>query len=198
MKIFPGEIQGPKPTASKVFDAMPSYRVTRRLKPSEAAYIAGLIDGEGTVTLTRHHKGESRRLVVSVANTELKLLRFLVERIGTGRITKKCTTSDRHTPSFCYAVRSRQALALLQQVTPYLLSYKRQRALMALASYEALTPRNGKYSAEGKELRSTFEAAFLSLSPSSTCACDSVQLHSQPTVPSRVEACEDAIQSAGR
>ena len=44
---------------------MHTYRVTRKLEPTVAAYIAGLIDGEGTVTLTRHHAGESRRGVSS-------------------------------------------------------------------------------------------------------------------------------------
>jgi hypothetical protein len=37
-----------------------------RLPPDIAAYIAGLIDGEGTITLTRLHAGENRRLVVSI------------------------------------------------------------------------------------------------------------------------------------
>lgn len=34
---------------------------------TDAAYIAGLIDGEGTVTLTRKHRNENRQLCVSIS-----------------------------------------------------------------------------------------------------------------------------------
>src|SRR5262245_10808703 len=102
------------------------------LSPESAAYIAGLIDGEGTVTLTRLHANENRRLVVSIANTELQLLEFVLQEVGAGKITRKRTTSDLHTPSFCYAVTSRQALWLLGEVVSQLRSYKRGRAELAL------------------------------------------------------------------
>jgi hypothetical protein len=115
------------------------------LSSESAAYIAGIIDGEGTVTLTRLHAHENRRLVVSIANTEIALLRFVQIEIGAGRITRKRTTSPRHTPSFCFIVTSRQALDLLRQIVGYLQTYKRGRAELALANYERTTPRNGKY-----------------------------------------------------
>ena len=133
------------------------------LSPESAAYIAGLIDGEGTVTLTRLHANENRRLVVSIANTALPLLQFVLREVGAGKITRKRTISVRHTPSFCYAVTSRQALWLLGQVASRLRSYKRTRAELALRRYEALTPRNGKYSTQQLSERRQFEAAFLTL-----------------------------------
>jgi hypothetical protein len=136
-------------------------RNVNELSPVSAAYIAGIIDGEGTVTLSRLHANENRRLVVSIANTEIELLRFVHEEVGAGKVTRKRTTSVRHTPSFCYAVTSRQALELLRQVAPYLRSYKRQRAELALARYEAMTPRNGKYTAAQLVARKAFEEAFL-------------------------------------
>jgi hypothetical protein len=135
------------------------------LSPETAAYIAGLIDGEGTITLTRLHANENRRLVVSIANTELQLLQFVIDQFGAGKITRKKTTSDRHTPSYCYAVSSRQALSLLRQIVPHLRSYKRQRAELALNQYEALTPRNGKYSVVLLAERQAFEAAVLNTKP---------------------------------
>ncbi len=104
------------------------------LSPESAAYIAGLIDGEGKVTLTRLHATEKRQLVVSIANTELPLLQFVLREVGAGKITRKKTISVRHTPSFCYAVTSRQALWLLGQVASRLRSYKRARAELALRS----------------------------------------------------------------
>ena len=135
------------------------------LSSESAAYIAGIIDGEGTITLTRLHAHEDRRLVVSIANTEAELLHFVRREIGAGKITRKRTTSPLHTPSFCYAVSSRQALDLLRQIVRYLRSYKRHRAELALANYEAVTPRNGKYSAAQDIARKKFENSFLALTP---------------------------------
>ena len=134
-----------------------------RLSPEVAAYIAGLIDGEGTITLTRLHSGANRRLVVSIANTEFQILKFVMEQVCAGKITSKRTTSDHHTPSFCYAISSDQALALLEQVAPCLRSYKRQRADLALDSYRAVTPRNGRYSTGQLIKRQEFERSFLDL-----------------------------------
>lgn len=50
---------------------MVTYRTVAELSKIEAAYVAGLIDGEGTVTLTRKHRNEYRQLAVTVSNTEM-------------------------------------------------------------------------------------------------------------------------------
>jgi len=81
-------------------------RDVNELSPASAAYIAGIVDGEGTVTLSRLHAHENRRLVVSIANTEFQLLQFVLEEVGAGKLTRKKTSSKRHTPSFCYSVTS--------------------------------------------------------------------------------------------
>ncbi|TMH49321.1 MAG: hypothetical protein E6H60_10445 [Betaproteobacteria bacterium] len=46
------------------------YRSVLVLDSCDAAYIAGLIDGEGTITLSREHRNENRRLFVSIASAE--------------------------------------------------------------------------------------------------------------------------------
>ena len=53
-----------------------AYRKTALLSQPDAAYIAGLIDGEGTVTLSRRHRDDQRQLVVSIASTERYLLQW--------------------------------------------------------------------------------------------------------------------------
>lgn len=47
-----------------------TFKKVRKLKLTDATYIAGLIDGEGTINLTREHRSENRHLVVSISNTE--------------------------------------------------------------------------------------------------------------------------------
>jgi hypothetical protein len=49
---------------------VPLYKQTNRLSRQDAAYIAGLIDGEGTIALTRRHRNENRQLEISVSSTE--------------------------------------------------------------------------------------------------------------------------------
>ena len=144
---------------------MPTYREVRALSIAEAAYLAGLIDGEGTVTLSRKHAGEMRQLVVSISNTERDILEFVLVCVGAGKLTRKRTSKGHHTPSYAYAVWNRQALALLAQIEPYMTSYKRQRAQLALADYVRLTPRNGKYSESMRIKRGAFENLMLGCRP---------------------------------
>ena len=142
------------------------YAHTMNVLPvDEAAYIAGLIDVEGTVTLTRLHAGEGRRLVVSISNNDLALLKSVQSAVGAGKITNKRTISERHSPSFTWQITSRQALTLLEQIVGYLRTYKAYRARMALDQYLAVTPRNGKYRPAAMEERAQFEAAFLAILP---------------------------------
>jgi len=135
-----------------------------RLSDTEAAYVAGIIDGEGTITLTRIHRGENRRPVVSISSTELQLLVYVRSVIGAGRINGKARARRHHSPSFAYCISSRQALSLLQQVSPYLKTYKAGRASLLLRHYVQLTPRNGRYSAEQLAAKGSFEKRFFDLS----------------------------------
>ncbi|MDD3519075.1 MAG: LAGLIDADG family homing endonuclease [Chromatiales bacterium] len=137
----------------------------KKLSSTDAAYLAGLIDGEGTVTLSRKHRNENRQLAVTISNTEKPLLDFVLATIGAGKITGKRTARSNHAPSFAYAIYNRQALRLLEQVYPHLRTYKAERAALILRDYLALTPRNGKYSENLLRRRRLFEATVLELRP---------------------------------
>lgn len=135
----------------------------RALTAAECAYLAGLIDGEGTITLTRKYKGAHRHLLVSISNTERPVLEWVQRVIGAGRITTKRIYKSGHTPSYTYAISNIQALALLKQLRSYLQSYKRRRAELVLLKYKALTPRNGKYSAKMLRQREEFIKEFFAI-----------------------------------
>jgi hypothetical protein len=145
--------------------AVDRYRVVNQLELSAAAYIAGLVDGEGTITLTSTHRNERRRIVVSISNTDRALLDYVRDAVGAGHVTGKRTYSERHTPSFCYSIRSRQPLDLLSPIAGLLRTYRRKRADIALTRYIANTPRNGKYSAPLEGQRTQFEREFLAIGP---------------------------------
>ena len=136
----------------------------KTLSEVDAAYIAGIIDGEGTITLTRTHRGENRRAVVSISSTELPLLTYVRSVIGAGRNTGKVRAREHHSPSYAYCITSRQALQLLAQVCPFLRTYKSKRACLLLEEYVSVTPRNGRYTAEQREAREQLETRFFAIS----------------------------------
>lgn len=144
---------------------MAQYRCANILAPIEAAYLAGLIDGEGTITLSRRHRADHRQLVITISSTERNILAYVRKIVGTGYITNKRTYSVNHTPSVTYVITNRQALSVLQQIAPYLKSYKVDRAKLILADYVRLTPRNGRYTSPQLNEREAFITRFLELRP---------------------------------
>ena len=78
---------------------MSLYKSVNRMTSSQAAYLAGLVDGEGSITLTRRHRNENRQLVVSISNTDFDLLKQVNIIVGPGRNTKKRTYKEHHKPS---------------------------------------------------------------------------------------------------
>ncbi len=142
---------------------MATYRQVKTLTPVEAAYIAGLVDGEGTISLARKHRLENRQLVVSISSTEIGLLKYVQDAVGAGRITNKRTYNKNHTPSKTYQISNRQALDFLKQIAPYLKSYKVDRVALILKHYLRLTPRNGRYSSRQIEEREIFIRQFFAL-----------------------------------
>jgi hypothetical protein len=140
-----------------------AYKTTNRLAITDAAYIAGLLDGEGTVTLSRRHRGDGRQLVVSIANTERRLVEFVLARVGAGKITRKRVAVVHYTPSCTYSISNRQALTLLQQLLPFLHSHKRERTQLVLRAYTTLVPRNGKCTSHSEQLRHEFENQFFAI-----------------------------------
>lgn len=140
------------------------YKKVRKLKPVEASYAAGIIDGEGTIALTRRHRDGNRHIAVTIDNTDFDLIKHISKIIGAGGITKKNPSNSRDNIAYAYAIYSQQALDLLAQIFPYLRTYnKRERAKLALMNYKKLTPRNGKYSPEILKKREKFIRDFFSI-----------------------------------
>ena len=136
-----------------------------KLSSIDAAYLAGLIDGEGTVTLTRVHRNRQRGLVVAISNTERGILDHVREVVGGGTITNKRRSKEHHTPSFVYHLSDRRALNLLEQISPFMKSHKAARSQLVLNDYLTLTPRNGRYSSDLLKRREAFVKQFFDIRP---------------------------------
>lgn len=135
------------------------------LSACDAAYIAGLVDADGTITLTRKHKNENRHPSLSISNTDRNLLAFVLDKVGAGKITNKRARRDIHSASFAFAIYNRQALRLMEQLRPFMQTYKARRADLIIQNYLAVTPRNGKYSETMRLARIDFENQVLNIKP---------------------------------
>lgn len=113
----------------------------------ECAYIAGIIDGEGTVTLSRAHVRELPAPKVSVANNSLELLTWIKQKVGSGVIIKRSKREPQHKDHYVLDISNDKALRLLYDVVRYLI-VKRPHAQLLISKYKKVTPRNGKYNSE--------------------------------------------------
>ena len=116
------------------------------MKLAERAYVAGIIDGEGTITLVKKHGNNLHSPEITVANTSLELLLWLQQRIG-GLIKKKVRKMAQHRQAYTWVIRDNRVLSLLQEIGSLLL-IKRRHAELLMQRYKACTPRNGKYTSE--------------------------------------------------
>lgn len=105
------------------------------LTPEEAAYIAGVWDGEGSIQLTRRRRRsktgkEKLSLRVSVANTSEELVRWLRTRLGSVSIVVRQGGTNKKP---CYVVnlyRIPDIEKLLAQIRPYLIVKAKQADLL--------------------------------------------------------------------
>ena len=109
----------------------------------EKAYVAGIVDGEGTVTLMKHHRNETPIPCVSIANNNLKLLHLIKHGYG-GLICSKRKYQSHHRDSFVWSVRHNRALWFLKEIIQYLI-VKKPQATLILKKYKSVTHRAGKY-----------------------------------------------------
>ncbi len=88
---------------------------------TEKAYIAGIIDGEGSIMLTRFHSNQYHSPCVSVDSTDTELLDWIKTVTKMGKIiSKKNYNKEKHKDSFTYRVIYNDALVLLKEIEPYL------------------------------------------------------------------------------
>lgn len=124
------------------------------------AYTAGVIDGEGTITLSRLPNREFRYPCVSVSSTTKEILDFLKEAYG-GSISRHKTYQEHHKQAWSWKVINRNAINLLLDIQDMLLDpIKSYRAKLITTQYIALTPRNGRYTPEQRLAKLMYEQEF--------------------------------------
>ncbi len=94
---------------------------------TDKAYIAGLIDGEGYISIFRHfhpkRKISSYRVSVGITNTDRELILWLYSKLG-GHFVDGRNTRDNWKMRYDVIWYSRKARTVLDMVLPYLKSKK--------------------------------------------------------------------------
>lgn len=125
------------------------------------AYVAGLIDGEGTITLSKGKKTDRFRYpCISLTSTSKELVQVLRDNFG-GTVCNHKTYKSHHKPSWSWSISHDRCLTLLENIRPYMLEIRKcQRVDLLLSEYKSLTKRNGKYSSDDIQRKFDFETRF--------------------------------------
>jgi hypothetical protein len=125
------------------------------------AYSAGLIDGEGTITLSKEFKHSRFRYpCVSISSTTYELLEYMKTTFG-GSISNQKKYKDHYKNSWSWKLDYDRALVFLEKIFPYMKEPEKiRRANLLLKEYKSLTPRNGKYTELQTTNKLRFEAEF--------------------------------------
>lgn len=129
------------------------------MQKQDNRYTAGLIDGEGSITLSPHST-PYRAPTVEMSSTSKELLDFLKQEYG-GSISKHKIYSPKHRQSWHWAVRYQNALAMMKKIFPYLKeNKKKKRTKFILDNYNKVTLRNGRYNKNQVREKLKFEKDF--------------------------------------
>jgi len=91
----------------------------------EAAYIAGFLDGEGTISLNKSHTYDEKRrttyhLRVRITNTFPGIIDWIAQKVGHGNVYIKKTYCDANKQAWEWSLSGIRAVKLLEQLYPYL------------------------------------------------------------------------------
>ena len=108
------------------------------IKDTEWAYLAGLIDGEGSFYVCYDRRNDVYSLEVAIANTARSMIEWLLEHFGG---TEKLSGTPKHEgcPSqWAWVVRGRRAAPIIAGILPYLVVKVGQARLAEafLATYD--------------------------------------------------------------
>ena len=134
-----------------------------RMRDVEIGWLAGIIDGEGSISLDPRNGTRMPRL--SVPSTDIEILRKCVEITGTGNITKRNSRNSKHKETWQWRTSgSRKTIAILKQISKYLQCPKKaKRAFFLIENIDRLCKIGGSYTTEELQLRTNLWNEFYSL-----------------------------------
>uniref|UniRef100_A0A6M3J686 Putative homing endonuclease n=1 Tax=viral metagenome TaxID=1070528 RepID=A0A6M3J686_9ZZZZ len=94
------------------------------LAENDAAYIAGFVDGEGSICFHRNHKNDSKTTTYSprlrITNTNKDVLDWIAVVIGLGKVRSQKLYANNTKPVYEWYASGRYSIAVLKQLIPFL------------------------------------------------------------------------------
>lgn len=90
---------------------------------ADLAYMAGIVDGEGTIGARRRTNSKGRVYIdfsLSVANTDKRLIDWIQDRFPAGVDLREQRQSDRHKPLYRWTTNGRKGEEYITAIRPYL------------------------------------------------------------------------------
>ena len=124
-------------------------------------YTAGLIDGEGTISMAPPRKGEKfRSPLVSCSSTTYSIVEYLQTKYG-GTICKQKKQKEHHKQSWSWRIMNDRAIKFCMTIHDILLEPdKARRAKLLAFKYKTVTVRNGQYNEEQLSKKYSFQEEF--------------------------------------
>lgn len=124
-----------------------------------AAYLAGIIDGEGTITLAKESRSRRYEVRVIVKNTNLELMNWLKENFG--GFIRKYKKIPFKTQIYDWIISGSKAVKLLEEIAEFLIIKKGQ--YLVVITYTAAkieAKKDGSPAHRGKEGLEKWQEAF--------------------------------------
>jgi hypothetical protein len=107
----------------------------KEMSIAQAAYLAGLVDGEGSIIATQRNSKGRHTWRLQVANTQMVLLDWCIEATGVGTIVTTKRKSEKHQDGHWWQCYSWNAYDVLRQIAPYM-TIKKDLALRMMAELD--------------------------------------------------------------
>lgn len=104
---------------------------------AQAAYLAGLVDGEGSIVAAKRNSEGRTTWRLQVANTQTNLLEWCIEVTGVGTIVTSNRFNPKHQTGHWWQCYSWNAYDVLRQIAPYMI-IKRDLALRMMAELDTI------------------------------------------------------------
>jgi len=98
------------------------------------AYLAGLIDGEGTITVVKEVKGTARPTLV-IVNTNKEVLQWVKDNLNQGNLYNKGHEKEGWKDRWAWSSRGKHIKPILENILPFL-KIKHQQAKLVLEFIE--------------------------------------------------------------
>ena len=100
---------------------------------TEKAWLAGFIDGEGTITLYPRNKRRGCLPIVQIVNSNLTILESIRDMLGFGVMSRHVYETENWKGSYTLSIRARSEVSvILEWVMPYLRLKKEQAELLKI------------------------------------------------------------------